>query len=209
MAKDPAVLWYPNDWLGGTMGMTLEEKGAYHELLMLQFNRGHMPLKFITQTVGDVWEYIKFKFETDEQGLYFNERFDYEIQKRQAHCLKQKENIAKRWNKSGTPVGNTMVLPLENENSNTNNQSKSFIKPTVEEVNSYCIERKNNIDGQSFIDFYDSKGWMIGKNHMKDWKAAVRTWEKHDKGGKQNGLSGDHAKSQGTSRWGNLGGIEV
>ena len=42
MAKDPAFLFYPNDWLGGTMGMTFEEKGAYMELLMMQFNRGHM-----------------------------------------------------------------------------------------------------------------------------------------------------------------------
>ena len=60
---------------------------------------------------------------------------------------------------------------------------RNFVAPCVEEVSVYCKERKNGIDPQSFIDFYDSKGWMIGKNHMKDWKAAVRTWERRHGGG--------------------------
>lgn len=54
---------------------------------------------------------------------------------------------------------------------------KQFVIPTVEEVAAYCAERKNNIDAQYFVDFYTSKGWMVGSNHMKDWKSAVRTWE--------------------------------
>ena len=48
----------------------------------------------------------------------------------------------------------------------------------MEEVLEYCSERNNNIDAESFINFYESKDWKIGKNKMKDWKAAVRTWEK-------------------------------
>lgn len=60
-------------------------------------------------------------------------------------------------------------------------KTKRFIPPSVEEVEQYCLERSNNIDAQSFIDFYESKGWMIGKNKMKDWKAAVRTWERSRK----------------------------
>ena len=59
--------------------------------------------------------------------------------------------------------------------------NKTFIKPTVEDVKNYCLERKNNINAETFIDFYESKGWKIGKNKMKDWKAAVRTWEKRQK----------------------------
>lgn len=55
------------------------------------------------------------------------------------------------------------------------------IPPTLDEVRDYCLERKNNVDPESFINFYDSKGWMIGKNKMKDWKAAVRTWERNRK----------------------------
>ena len=53
-----------------------------------------------------------------------------------------------------------------------------FIKPTLQEVKDYCKERNNGIDAQKFIDFYESKGWMVGKNKMKDWKACVRTWER-------------------------------
>lgn len=58
---------------------------------------------------------------------------------------------------------------------------KPFIPPTVEEVSAYCTERDNSVDAEAFVDFYASKGWMIGKNKMKDWKAAVRTWEQGDK----------------------------
>lgn len=58
-------------------------------------------------------------------------------------------------------------------------KAKRFVPPSVEEVEQYCFERSNNVNAQSFIDFYESKGWMIGKNKMKDWKAAVRTWERN------------------------------
>lgn len=54
---------------------------------------------------------------------------------------------------------------------------KRFVKPTLAEVQAYCSSRKNNIDAQHFIDFYTSKGWKVGNQPMKDWKAAVRTWE--------------------------------
>lgn len=50
-------------------------------------------------------------------------------------------------------------------------------RPTVEEVRAYCAERGNSVDPQAFVDFYESKGWLVGKSPMKDWKAAVRTWE--------------------------------
>ena len=56
--------------------------------------------------------------------------------------------------------------------------STRFTPPTVEDVREYCEERNNGIDPEAFVSFYESKGWMIGKNKMKDWKAAVRTWEK-------------------------------
>lgn len=56
-----------------------------------------------------------------------------------------------------------------------------FIPPNVIEVRAYCNERENHVDPQRFVDFYTSKGWMVGKTKMKDWRAAVRTWEKDDK----------------------------
>lgn len=54
---------------------------------------------------------------------------------------------------------------------------KKFVKPTLDEVIEYCAERNNMVVPQRFYDYYESNGWMVGKNKMKDWKAAVRTWE--------------------------------
>ncbi len=58
--------------------------------------------------------------------------------------------------------------------------SKRFTPPTADEVSAYSDEINAGVDGQQFVDFYESKGWMIGKNKMKDWKAAVRTWKRSE-----------------------------
>ena len=54
-------------------------------------------------------------------------------------------------------------------------------RPTVEEVSAYCKERGNNVNAQHFVDFYQSKGWKVGTQPMKDWKACVRTWEQRER----------------------------
>ncbi len=54
----------------------------------------------------------------------------------------------------------------------------TFVKPTVEEIEDYCAERKNGLSGQAIYDHYEANGWMVGRVKMKDWKAAVRTWER-------------------------------
>lgn len=59
-------------------------------------------------------------------------------------------------------------------------KDKRFKPPTAEEVRAYCEERQNSVDADRFVDFYASKGWMVGSNRMKDWRAAVRTWERKD-----------------------------
>lgn len=61
----------------------------------------------------------------------------------------------------------------------TTTKRKRFEKPTIFDVEQYCIERNNNVDPQHFVDYYESNGWKVGKNSMKDWKAAVRTWERN------------------------------
>ena len=70
-----------------------------------------------------------------------------------------------------TTINKNKVITIHN---------KYFNKPTIFEVQDYCKLRNNNIDAEAFIDFYESKGWMVGKNKMKDWKSAVRTWEKRE-----------------------------
>ena len=67
-----------------------------------------------------------------------------------------------------------------NNNNTTYSNKGRFKKPTLDQVKDYCIERNNNVDAEAFLDFYESKDWKIGKNKMKDWKAAVRTWERRE-----------------------------
>ena len=67
----------------------------------------------------------------------------------------------------------------ESKESKRNNNI--FVPPAVEEVRMYCVEHGYSVDAQQFVDFYESKGWMVGKNKMKDWKASVRTWQRNGK----------------------------
>ena len=81
----------------------------------------------------------------------------------------------------------TKQEPKEQPKENTSNDVyvnvnviNKYNKPTIEEIREYCIERNNNINPESFYDFYESKDWYVGKNKMKDWKACVRTWERRN-----------------------------
>ena len=73
-------------------------------------------------------------------------------------------------------------LEIEKDSSakSTTTKRKRFEKPTISDIEQYCIERNNNIDASQFFDYYESNGWKVGKNSMKDWKAAVRTWERSE-----------------------------
>ena len=62
----------------------------------------------------------------------------------------------------------------------TTTKRKRFEKPSISDIKQYCMERNNNIDANQFFDYYESNGWKVGKNSMKDWKAAVRTWERSE-----------------------------
>ena len=71
-------------------------------------------------------------------------------------------------------------LPKGNKEEITKEENrKRFLPPSLEEVKKYCAERRNNVNAEQFIDFYTANGWKVGKNSMKDWKAAVRTWERN------------------------------
>lgn len=77
-----------------------------------------------------------------------------------------------RKEESDNPVGSADAPPKA---------SKKFVKPGIEEVRDYCESRGNGIDAEYWMDYYESNGWMVGKDHMKDWKATVRRWEHNDK----------------------------
>ena len=81
--------------------------------------------------------------------------------------------------------GNNISINNININKKENIKRKSFVKPTIEEIDQYCRERNNGINANAFYDFYESKDWYVGKNKMKDWKACVRTWEQRTKTNKE------------------------
>lgn len=60
-------------------------------------------------------------------------------------------------------------------------KKKSFTKPTLQDIQDYCKERNSNVDADKFFNYYEANGWKVGKNSMKDWRAAVRTWENNNK----------------------------
>ena len=62
----------------------------------------------------------------------------------------------------------------------TTTKRKRFGKPSISDIKQYCMERNNNVNAEQFYDYYESNGWKVGKNSMKDWKAAIRTWERSE-----------------------------
>ena len=147
-------------------------------------------------------EYFIAKGMTD--GWFFNTEANIEADTtlnsyHQRKCLKTlKEHNLIEVKRKGIPakqyfkINEQQVLQILNnlsfKNSTTINKNKEiritnkyFKKPTILEVKNYCILRKNNIDAEAFWDFYESKDWFVGKSKMKDWKAAVRNWERGDK----------------------------
>jgi uncharacterized protein YdaU (DUF1376 family) len=191
MGKDPAFLFYPGDWNLGTMHLTLLEKGAYLELLMLQFAKGEFTLAHAKHMLKDnfetAWPSIKEKFITDGT-YYWNKRLREEQLKRVVYTESRKKNASSP-KRNREKNQEHMYEHMENVNENINkNEIKlefdgisnvKFEKPLIEEIRNYCEARKNSVSAEKFYDFYESKGWMVGKNKMIDWKASLRTWESH------------------------------
>ena len=109
--------------------------------------------------------------------------------------------------KENKPMGLNPLNPDQNLDENILNEtklnetkhkpkSKLFIKPTIDEIKDYCLERKNNVNAESFSNYYEARGWKLKGIQMKDWKACVRTWEGNDyKTPKQNNFTNNDRPS--------------
>jgi uncharacterized protein YdaU (DUF1376 family) len=125
--KDPAVLWYWNDWSGGTQTLTRHQKGCYMDLLHAQFNSGPLSLEEIKIVLGNdfaMWGVLSKKFKETEDGLFFNERLAAEKSKREAYNESRRNNRSNK-NKSydktyDITYENHMSSHMENENENIN-----------------------------------------------------------------------------------------
>ena len=124
MAKDPAILFYTSDFLSGVMDLDMEERGQYITLLCAQHQKGHLSEKTIRLLVGSVSDLVLSKFKIDEDGLYFNERMDFESVKRTKYSESRKSNRLKKdmINISST-YDKHMYPHMENENENENENS--------------------------------------------------------------------------------------
>ena len=129
----------------------------------------------------DIQNFIgKGSTEADRQRLYDRRISDERKQKK----LTQSRNLEEILEKSTPEIEIELEkeIKIEKEidsSASTTIKRKRFEKPTLSEIKQYCIERKNNVDAQHFYDYYESNGWKVGKNSMKNWQAAVRTWEKN------------------------------
>lgn len=179
MGKDPAFLFYPGDWLGGTIGMTLEEKGAYMELLMLQFNRGHMTLDMIGQTVGHLWVKVQDKFVQDSAGLWYNTRLDSEKEKRKNFVSSRRNNKDGK-NQHNKEAGH-MTSHMENENRNTvlvNN--KTEIQNSIFNDSVFMTEIKRMHNGKDYQKAFD-QCWLHfsqlpNKPQDWEWRQKFSSW---------------------------------
>ena len=96
-------------------------------------------------------------------------------------CFQHVTKLSNASDKIVTPIPDITTYINKKDISKDISKKAIFIKPTFEEISQYCRERKNKIDPQHFIDYYEANGWMVGRNKMKDWKACVRTWEARQK----------------------------
>lgn len=134
MAKDPAFLFYPGDWLGGTMTMTRHHKGCYIDLLIAQFHQGPLSLETIKVVLGTdqaVWTVLLKKFKQDSEGNFFNERLATEMQKRKKFSDRQAENGKKgglsKKAKTNPWVPSGLSNNIENENESEDRKEKEGV----------------------------------------------------------------------------------
>ena len=201
--------FYPfhiGDFNNATRHLTRLERCMYREMLDLYYD-SEKPLstdvehvlnrRLIAVTPEEqqaVKDVLNEFFSLDENG-YRNARCDAELEKfykmRDAKSRAGKASARSKLNTCSTRVEQTLntcsterqqplplplPLPLPKEEKT---KQKRFVIPSIDEVSAYCVDRRNTVDPQKFMDHYNSNGWRVGKNPMKDWQAAIRTWEKN------------------------------
>lgn len=203
MAKQFDKQWYPfyHDLFNrSTAGWTAERVGAYILLLNHQWQNNGIPndreeLLLIAKCKPEILEKVLLKFEVEKQGRIFNKKMEI-IRKEQIDKYEKRSNagraggIAKYQNLSNAKAmpeqSLSKSLPLKNKNKSIINNTKRavFTKPTWIDVAKYIydyLEQKASkekiaAEAKNFVDYYESKGWLVGKSPMKNWQASARRW---------------------------------
>ena len=185
MAKEYVPIFF--DWMEVTEELNAQEKGRLIDAI-------------VTYAQGGDWqEQIKgnerylfpaFKKQIDRSNEISETKANNGTKggmQTQANASKPKQtqaNASKRKQTQAKPSEEEKEEEKEEEYIKEKGKKEScrFLPPTVDDVKAYCQERNSTVDAERFVDFYSSKGWKVGSQPMKDWKAAVRTWEKRDGG---------------------------
>jgi uncharacterized protein YdaU (DUF1376 family) len=172
-----------NDILDLQDDFTSEEIGIYFILKAAYFKyAGEIKKDNICQRCkffGDktlLNKMVEILFE-EQEDLLVNKSWLDDIRDIKERSKKRKEAAEQRWKKEKQKPNKNPRKPKETQ-SVIDNKS---IPPSIDSIRDYCNERMNNIDPQRFFDFYQSKGWLVGKSKMKDLKAALRNWENSNK----------------------------
>lgn len=193
--KAPAFQFYADDFLAGTITMTNEERGAYIALLCIQWSKGSLSENdFQRVCIGmppHSHRICQDKFQTDSDGNYRNKRLEAEREKQEQYRKKQTDNANKRW--VGNATAYPTALPADMPNvcspspTPSPNKEKSiasepqrsrFAPPTIKEVEDRCLEIGLPIsEASKFVNYYESKGWIVGRSKMKSWKASLAGWK--------------------------------
>jgi uncharacterized protein YdaU (DUF1376 family) len=199
MAKDPAFLFYHGDFMQGTQHFTREEKGAYLDLLILQFNEGHMSLDLVRRCLnGDferLWPFLQKKFEADENGFFFNKRLDDEKFKRANYTASRRKNLESNPD-MGNHIDTHMPEHMENENRNKDinvigiEKGVQGEKQTNHKTEIHDLLFTDDLFIKRLKDSYPGKDYHRGFNECYDyhsvrpnppnmlwiWKQKLQTW---------------------------------
>jgi uncharacterized protein YdaU (DUF1376 family) len=206
MAKVFDKQWYPfyHDLFNrSTAGWGAERVGAYILLLNHQWQNSGIPkdrseLLYIAKCSDDILDKVLLKFEVEKNGKLFNKKME-NIRKEQIDKYEKRANagkaggIAKYQNLSNAKAmveqSSSKTLPLKNKNKSiiNNTERAAFTKPTWNEVGNFIFKHvlekdinpdklKVQAEANSFVDYYESKGWLVGKSPMRNWQAAARRW---------------------------------
>jgi hypothetical protein len=184
--RPPAIQWYYKQWLGDNkvLAMDWDAQAMHFHLLMMSIQEE--PAGSIPNDVGQIRRWLRlpsgqsdsdrvwarvqpqiFAAWTLQDGRWFNAGM--------RATMERVENYRSRY-ENGTKKARE---PMHIEEELIIKASSKTERPSFEQVRDYCLERKNAVDPQQWLDYYSANGWKVGKSTMKDWRAAVRTWERN------------------------------
>lgn len=212
--RPPAFQFYADDFLGGVIQMTNEERGLYITMLCVQWSRGYVTKDDAKRLSGGMatlsLDHVLSKFESSENGQLRNSRLESERVKqtnyRENQAKQGKIGANARWRRHGDPIlspmanhGSPSPSPKETE---TETQSpsisrKRFEVPSVEAIKLQCAKiGLAEIEAEKFFNFYESKGWLVGKVKMKSWTASLSGWKSRQDEGKKSSPPQNRKKSE-------------